>query len=114
MSLPRRILLGSESWFARWKIIRLRSWKWCWAFCWLRKRSGPAANRSMTVSSPMKVHFSSRGSEWTTPTWLYDALNTEFHFTLDPCATPENARCQQFFTAQQDGLAQDWGRHAVF
>jgi len=32
----------------------------------------------MTVSSPMKVHFSSRGSEWTTPTWLYDALNTEF------------------------------------
>jgi phage N-6-adenine-methyltransferase len=38
----------------------------------------------------------------------------EFHFTLDPCATAENAKCARYFTKGQDGLLQDWGTHAVF
>lgn len=33
------------------------------------------------------VHFQSTSCEWETPQELYDALNEEFHFTLDPCAT---------------------------
>jgi site-specific DNA-methyltransferase (adenine-specific) len=41
-------------------------------------------------------------------------LNEEFRFTLDPCATHENAKCSLFFTKEQDGLKQDWGRHRVF
>jgi site-specific DNA-methyltransferase (adenine-specific) len=68
----------------------------------------------MPVSSQLQVHFSSGSAEWSTPLWLYDALNAKFHFTLDPCATTENAKCQNFFTAQVDGLAQDWGHNVVF
>lgn len=34
-----------------------------------------------------KVHFSSASCEWETPKELFDELNGEFHFTLDPCAS---------------------------
>jgi site-specific DNA-methyltransferase (adenine-specific) len=53
-------------------------------------------------------------SEWSTPQWLFDTLNVEFHFTLDPCATPGNAKCPNYFTLKEDGLSQDWGRNTVF
>ena len=52
--------------------------------------------------------FSSRSDEWSTPQDFYDKLNEEFHFTLDVCATPENAKCVEFFTKEQDGLKQGW------
>ena len=32
----------------------------------------------------MNVHFSSKSNEWTTPQHLFDELNQEFNFTLDP------------------------------
>lgn len=57
----------------------------------------------------MNVHFSSKTPEWFTPQDLFDDLNLEFNFTLDPCATPENAKCKKFFTKHEDGLKQDWG-----
>lgn len=60
------------------------------------------------------VHFSSATCEWATPQWLFDALAREFAFTLDPCATAENAKCRRFFTAADDGLAQDWHGDVVF
>lgn len=47
--------------------------------------------------------------EWATPQALFDELDAEFHFTLDPCATPENAKCDKFFTKEDDGLIQKWG-----
>lgn len=46
--------------------------------------------------------------EWETPQKLFDELNDEFGFTLDVCATSENAKCNKFFTKEQNGLAQDW------
>ena len=46
--------------------------------------------------------------EWETPQWLFDLLDKEFHFNLDVCATPENAKCSRFFTEESNGLAQDW------
>jgi site-specific DNA-methyltransferase (adenine-specific) len=52
--------------------------------------------------------------EWPTPQWLFDALNAEFGFTLDPCATPESAKCGKYFTRADDGLKQDWSGHIVF
>lgn len=52
--------------------------------------------------------FSSASTEWATPQWLFDELDDEFHFTLDVCATPENAKCKQYFTKQDDALAQEW------
>jgi site-specific DNA-methyltransferase (adenine-specific) len=60
------------------------------------------------------VHFSSATCEWSTPQWLFDSLDREFGFTLDPCATAENAKCRRFFTAADDGLAQDWSGDVVF
>lgn len=53
--------------------------------------------------------LSSSTDEWATPQELFDKLNGAFHFTLDPCATPENAKCSKFYTREQDGLKQDWG-----
>ena len=58
--------------------------------------------------------FSSATDDWPTPQWLFDALHAEFSFTLDPCASKENAKCVRFFTRDQDGLLQDWGRQTVF
>ena len=52
--------------------------------------------------------FSSKTDMWETPQWLFDKLNEEYHFTLDACAIPENAKCENYFTPEQDGLAQEW------
>ncbi len=46
--------------------------------------------------------------KWSTPQDFFNKLNEEFHFTLDACATEENAKCQRFFTEDQDGLKQEW------
>lgn len=56
----------------------------------------------------MSVHFSSATDLWATPQDFFDKLNAEFGFTLDVCANAENAKCADYFTAEQDGLAQDW------
>lgn len=64
--------------------------------------------------SKNNVHFSSKSNEWSTPQDTFDALNREFSFTLDPCATKENAKCKKFFTAEDDGLAQSWDGEIVF
>lgn len=61
-----------------------------------------------------KTLFSSATDEWATPQDFFDALNAEFGFTLDPCATHENAKCARYFTVEDDGLAQDWSGHTVF
>ena len=57
---------------------------------------------------------SSNTDEWATPQDLFDTLNATFHFTLDPCATPENAKCAKFYTKVQDGLKQDWGGEVIW
>lgn len=62
----------------------------------------------------MSVHFSSKTNEWATPQAFFDELNKEFNFTLDPCATPENAKCNKFFTEENDGLSQSWDNEVVF
>ena len=60
------------------------------------------------------VMWSSASSEWETPQDLFDELDRIFHFDLDPCATPTNAKCELFFTKEDDGLRQNWGGHRVF
>lgn len=55
------------------------------------------------------VHFSSKTIYWSTPQWLFDALDKEFGFSLDVCATPENAKCEQYFTEDDNALLKDWG-----
>ena len=52
--------------------------------------------------------------ELSTPADLFDRLNAEFRFKVDTCARPWNAKCQTYFTAEQDGLAQDWKAGGVY
>lgn len=52
--------------------------------------------------------FSSKTDLWETPQDFFDKLNEEFHFTLDVCALPKNAKCEKYYTPEQDGLAQPW------
>lgn len=54
------------------------------------------------------VHHSSATAEWPTPADVFASLDREFGFTLDPCATHENAKCDTYFTAAEDGLKQEW------
>jgi site-specific DNA-methyltransferase (adenine-specific) len=60
------------------------------------------------------VLFSSATDQWATPQWLFDELDKEFRFTLDPCADESNHKCQKYYTKTQDGLSQDWGGEIVF
>ena len=55
-----------------------------------------------------EVMFSSKTDLWSTPQDFFDALDKEFHFTLDACALPENAKCKRYFSPEQDGLFQPW------
>lgn len=56
----------------------------------------------------MTVHFSSKTDMHETPREFFEALNSEFRFELDVCATPDNAKVQEYYTSEQDGLKQDW------
>ena len=55
--------------------------------------------------------FTSDRDDWETPQELFDKLNDEFHFQLDPCATTLTAKCLNFFTKEEDGLKQNWSKY---
>lgn len=52
--------------------------------------------------------FSSKTDMWETPQDFFDCLDKEFHFDLDVCAVPENAKCEKYYTPEQDGLSMPW------
>jgi phage N-6-adenine-methyltransferase len=56
----------------------------------------------------LAVHFSSETDSWATPIDLFERLDQVWHFDLDVCADPFNAKCDRFFTRADDGLAQTW------
>ena len=61
-----------------------------------------------------ELHFSSNSVDWSTPKDLFNKLNDEFYFTLDPCADFTNHKCDRYYTKEQDGLKQDWSDEVVF
>lgn len=60
------------------------------------------------------VLFSKESDEWPTPQWLFDALDREFGFTLDPCTNGENHKCEKHYTRLQNGILCDWGTETVY
>jgi phage N-6-adenine-methyltransferase len=72
--------------------------------------NGSNAERCRTYRKRLKrsVHFRSDSHLWETPQALFDKLDAEFHFTVDVCALPDNAKCPRYYTPDQDGLQQDW------
>lgn len=61
-----------------------------------------------------KAMVSSKSNEWSTPHILFDRLNYEFNFTLDPCCTKNNSKCKKYYTIKENGLKQDWNNEIVF
>ena len=58
--------------------------------------------------------YSSKSDEWETPDYIYDALDAEFEFTLDACATRENHKHFIYYSIEDDGLAHSWAGARVF
>src|SRR5699024_1029799 len=73
----------------------------------LLMRSASRFKRCSTLSEKMKVHYSSETNEWATQKNVFDELDDEFNFKLDPCATKENAKTEKFFTIEYDRLSQE-------
>lgn len=53
--------------------------------------------------------YTSTTDEWATPQKVFDELDAEFGFTLDPCCTDENAKCGKHYTLKDNGLEKSWG-----
>ena len=43
-----------------------------------------------------------------TPKYLFDKISSIFNFSLDVCALPENAKCESYYTPEDDGLSKPW------
>jgi len=56
----------------------------------------------------MHVHYSSQRQDWETPPDHFEALDAEFGFDLDVCATRRNAKVERFYSPEDDALAQPW------
>lgn len=58
--------------------------------------------------------FGSVKMDYGTPQKLFDDLDAEFMFTVDVAASPANAKCERFYTEQDDGLSKSWAGEVVF
>jgi hypothetical protein len=68
-----------------------------------------AAYRQRLKRRQRSIHFRSEKQDYGTPSDVFDPLRARYGFTLDVCADASNAKCPRYFTAAEDGLAQDWG-----
>lgn len=64
--------------------------------------------------SDLRATQTSKTDEWETPPDLFAELDAEFHFTLDPCCTHDNAKCKKHYTVEDGGLFQSWRGETVF
>lgn len=69
----------------------------------------------MAVSIPKESREVGYRSDWATPPVVFEIISVAFGgFTLDPCASAQNAKCRKFFTIDDDGLAQSWAGERCF
>lgn len=52
--------------------------------------------------------MTSNTDDWATPIELFNKLNQIFKFTLDVCASHQNAKCEKYYTVKENGLIQEW------
>ena len=55
-----------------------------------------------------ELHFKSEKQTWETPLDFFSKLDQLFSFTLDACASSDNAKVANYYTEEQDALLQDW------
>lgn len=82
----------------------------------MRRTIGASNNPSVIGAARAKNNgrYNGNGRHWATPPEIFDPLDREFQFTLDPCATLETAKCKRFFDEATNGLAQSWEGERVF
>lgn len=67
----------------------------------------------------MDVHFSSATDLWYTPPEIFEELDKEFGFVLDPCANSTNHKCESWYgpdhpdLSRRDGLSCDWATEVM-
>ena len=66
------------------------------------------------MKDTLKPLMTSNAQDWRTPPELYAKLYSEFNFTLDPWADDENHLCSKYYTAETNGLIQDWTGETCF
>ena len=72
-----------------------------------------------TATATTPAHLSSKTDNWPTPQHFFDALNAEFGFVLDVCASTTNHKASSFYAldhpdeSRRDGLAADWATDAA-
>lgn len=49
-----------------------------------------------------------------TAPYVFDPLHARFGFTLDAAAASHNAKCERYFSREDDGLAQSWAGESVW
>jgi site-specific DNA-methyltransferase (adenine-specific) len=82
----------------------------------MRRTIGGTNNSSVVKSATTRNNgrYNGNGREWMTPPDIFNALNQEFQFTLDPCSTIQNALVKKYYTEKENGLAQSWHGERVF
>jgi phage N-6-adenine-methyltransferase len=65
--------------------------------------------RQLAMQHPVAVR-----EDWETPPAVFGEWDARFGFTLDVCATPENAKVPRYLTPAENGLAVDWGAHVCW
>ena len=88
--------------------------------CENKQNSTDRTNKSANGTSPVdalvslpKRHveqtwFNANSIEYETPDNIFEPLALEFTPTLDVAATSKNAKCEKYFTIEDDGLQQTW------
>lgn len=54
------------------------------------------------------IVWQKESDEWATPPALFNFLDGLYRFDVDVCASKQNAKCQEFFSKDNDGLNQTW------
>lgn len=52
--------------------------------------------------------------DWGTDQEFFDYVDEVMHFEIDVCATPDLAKCDRFFTPEQNGLVQRWAPYVCW
>jgi len=53
--------------------------------------------------------FTSNKEDWETPGNFFNSLNEKYHFKWDLAASNDNAKCNNYFTHDDNSLEQNWG-----
>ena len=64
--------------------------------------------KSVSLSVRLKPHFTAKKATWETPQSLFDELDVEFGFQFDLAVDETNAKCDRFYTLEDDALKQPW------